>query len=367
MAYKLKLKQSLEDGVRRIAVDQLDKALLQPADDAARAVWVHETRKALKRTRALLRLVRSGLEHATWDAENAALRDIARSLSPMRDRDILRQIMANLAAGGDKSVGEALARFEKIVEAPLHDAIPGKAAGSAIAEACKQISAARDRLAHIKLEGDLPGVLADGIARGLHRGAKALARVEAEASAENLHELRKAVQIYWRHMVLVKAAWPDVMSARAEAARELAQMLGEVQDLAVLAAAAEARNRGSAGRRRDAELIIAGCRKRQEARQAVAIPLATRLFASPHTSAGQEVARCWQAAMQMAVETSRRRKAAPDPQPRPRPRPGLRPFAILAGRGAWPSGSNLLKCRIQVLQLHTGVGGREVPVGLDVG
>ena len=52
-------------------------------------------------------------------------------------------------------------------------------------------------------------------------------------------------------------------------------------------------------------------------------------------------------------------------------RASLVTFAVLSLLGAaaalFTSGSNLLNCRIQVLQLHTGVGGREVPVGLDVG
>ena len=308
MAYKLKLKQSLRDGVRRIAADQLDKALTEPANEAERAVWVHETRKSLKRTRALLRLVRTGLDPATWEAENGALRDIARSLSPMRDRDILRQVLAGVAADGDAALVAAIGRCRAWLEASDEQAVSSTDSAQLLADARTQLVAARDRLARLSVEGELAEVLAEGIAGGQRRGARALAQVEAEPSAENLHDLRKAVQTTWRHMVLVQAAWPDVMAARGAAARQLAQLLGEVQDFAVLATAAKPPRGSVAGVRRDAALIVAACRSGQLARQTVAIPAAARLFACPPKSAGREIAACWQASVLMAAEVARRPK-----------------------------------------------------------
>ncbi len=309
MAYKLKLKESLEHAVRRIAVEQLDKASIEPGNDAERAVWVHQTRKALKRTRALLRLVRSGVDPATWKAENAALRDIARSLSSLRDRDILRQLVANFAADGDAALVAALGRSQSWLDAPFATAIPDKTAADILADARGEIEAAQDRLARLAVHGDLPDVLAEGISSGQRRGARALARVEIEPNAENLHDLRKAVQATWRQLVLVQAAWPDVITARAAAARELAELLGEIQDYAVLATAAKPPRGCNAVRRRDAARIIAACREGQLKRQSVAIGAAARLFASPPRAIGREVAACWQASLLLTSEPGSRRKA----------------------------------------------------------
>ena len=52
---------------------------------AFRELQVHRARKALKRARAALRLLREGLDAAAFRAENAALRDAGRSLAPLRD------------------------------------------------------------------------------------------------------------------------------------------------------------------------------------------------------------------------------------------------------------------------------------------
>ncbi len=73
---------------------------------------------------------------------------------------------------------------------------------------------------------------------------------EAGATDEDFHALRKSVQQHWRHMQLLSRAWPEALSARADEAKALSQLLGEDHDLYVLRSFAEAHCR-CAGRRRD--------------------------------------------------------------------------------------------------------------------
>lgn len=300
MAFKFKLNDSLESGVRRIAVEQLDKVLAASSAGNERAVWVHETRKALKRTRALLRMVRSGLDADTWDAENKALRNAARLLSPLRDRDILHSVMSRLAEDAGKPLSSALARFGERVAA---DAAAGSGkveATELLDEAVAALQAARERLSELQLAGDLADVLAEGMQACQRRGSRALALVQDHATDTSLHELRKAVQTYWRQTALVEAAWPDVMGARVRSARGLAQILGDLQDLAVLAAAAEAADDEVLGSR-DRARIVRACRHRQVGLEAVAVASATRIFALPGKSAGVELSRCWPVAAALAA------------------------------------------------------------------
>ena len=49
---------------------------------------MHETRKALKRLRALVRLLREELGEQAFERENAALRDVARRLAGARDAEV---------------------------------------------------------------------------------------------------------------------------------------------------------------------------------------------------------------------------------------------------------------------------------------
>jgi CHAD domain-containing protein len=79
---------SLQDGVRRIAVEQIS-AMLGEIDDASlgRDETVHQLRKRCKKLRGLVRLVRPGFEDDR--SENATFRDAARGLSALRDADVL--------------------------------------------------------------------------------------------------------------------------------------------------------------------------------------------------------------------------------------------------------------------------------------
>ena len=57
---------------------------------------MHGARKDLKKTRALLRLVRPALPGKVYRRENRELRDIARALSSTRDADVLVAVVDGL-------------------------------------------------------------------------------------------------------------------------------------------------------------------------------------------------------------------------------------------------------------------------------
>lgn len=300
MAYRFKLKEELQDGVRRIAVEQIEKALSAPNGKSDRVVWVHETRKSLKRLRSLLRLVRAGLGERAWREENGALRLIARNLSGQRDRDVLRQTMAALTehagAGLDDAVDWLEASLAK--EAPRRKSPDERSAAAAIAGAIADLGAAHERLSRIDLHGSLADVVAQGLVRAQRTGRMALARLEADATDDNLHELRKSVQIYQRQHGLIQAAWPELQAVRVATARACAQRLGEAQDLAVLASVVKAERDAAGDDKRDvANRLLSACRHRHgELREGV-LPVVHRLLALRPKAAGAEFAACWGAAI----------------------------------------------------------------------
>src|SRR5262245_16843053 len=96
MPFRFKLSEPFEDGWPRIGREQIERALAQLEGSGDRAVAVHETRKSLKRLRALLQLIRPALGEEAYRAENAHLREIARLLSGARDRHVLFETIAKL-------------------------------------------------------------------------------------------------------------------------------------------------------------------------------------------------------------------------------------------------------------------------------
>jgi CHAD domain-containing protein len=85
-------------GLRRVVVGQLDVAieLLEGYPGESREHTVHETRKALKRARAIVRLLREQFGDPRVARENAALRDCARRLAGARDAVVMLDTLDGL-------------------------------------------------------------------------------------------------------------------------------------------------------------------------------------------------------------------------------------------------------------------------------
>jgi len=237
MAYRLSFADDVPTGVQQCAREQLAGAAerLEHADEDP-VTAVHEARKHLKKTRALLRLVRPALGSKVYRRENDALRDIGLTLSGTRDADVrvaTAQKLAEHAAGRlPADVFDALRRAleHEAVSAPRG---PGGTAG--FAPQIEALRAAELRVESWPLAGaDWDAALA-GITRAYARGREAFTTARATPEPELLHAWRKRAKDLWYHQRLLAPAWPDVLEAQAEAAHALSELLGDDHDLAVLA------------------------------------------------------------------------------------------------------------------------------------
>ena len=95
--------------------------------------------------------------------------------------------------------------------------------------------------------------------------------------AEELHEWRKDVQRHWRHMQLLTPCWPSELSARADAARSLSQILGDDHDIAMLIHLTSAPTM-TFGSPEDTAAFIKRCRLRHKALRKEAKIKGKRLF-----------------------------------------------------------------------------------------
>lgn len=232
MAYRLKLNEPIDDAVRRILGEEIDAAVHELAEGKDRVKAVHEARKALKRARALLKLVRRGLPKDVYKDENRRFRDVARLLSGTRDRDVLIATAQTLAAG---SSPEARKVADAIAAAPSASAAgDARSAKEAISDAIAGLEKARADLATMRFDKKGFGVLLKGLERTYRDGRRAMHEVLDEHHDEAFHEWRKAVQAHWRHMALLTRAWPEHFEARVTLAKEVSELLGEDHDLAVL-------------------------------------------------------------------------------------------------------------------------------------
>jgi CHAD domain-containing protein len=235
MAFRLSIEEDPATEVRRCAVEELEEALEQlergRAHDPVEAI--HGARKNLKRTRSLLRLVRSDLGGRAYRARNRELRDIARGLSRTRDAQVM--VLA-LQALTERYVGQVPATtFQQLqarLEEQAHDA--DDRLGDSIAEQIDALRIARDGVASWPLRSVRWRTLRRGLERSYSRGRSEMRRVGKRPTVGVLHEWRKRVKDLDYQQRLLREVWPPVVSAQAEEAHRLSDLLGDDHDLAVL-------------------------------------------------------------------------------------------------------------------------------------
>ncbi len=96
MAYVLKRSESVPEGIRRMALEEIDSAASELSKRRRdRDEAIHEARKNIKKVRALLRLVQPE-PGDTYYQESSYLRAVGRKLSPFRDAAAVIEILDSL-------------------------------------------------------------------------------------------------------------------------------------------------------------------------------------------------------------------------------------------------------------------------------
>ncbi|HEY2397468.1 MAG TPA: CHAD domain-containing protein [Solirubrobacteraceae bacterium] len=254
------------EGLRRIALGQLDLTLELLDGEIEReraATAVHDTRKALKRLRALMRLLEKELPPRSFAVENACLRDMARRLAAARDAEVMLGTLEQLLSRHPRKLGRrrSLARLRQQLAAERDRAAADAMLGDAAARRAviEELRASRARVLQWRLP-ERPGMelASEGLGRIYRQGRKRHRRA-ARGRGERtraMHEWRKRVKDL-RHVAemldrrdpvgcgdrgrrggtgrgrkLREAARIRRLAKRADA---LGEVLGEDHDLAVFA------------------------------------------------------------------------------------------------------------------------------------
>lgn len=291
-AYRLKSKEGLADGVRRIALGRTDKALerLDGVEGDALAAAVHGARKDLKKLRALLRLVRPELGAKRFKAGNRRYRGAGRLLSGSRDAEVKLETLAKLADRSPDLPAATLKAWEGMLEAERDElaATLREGEGGHIAAAREAIEGGRGEIDDWPLRTDSWAPVGSGLTESYRAGRRLMKRVRAEAGAEGVHEWRKRTKDLWYQLRIVEDAWPELLGPTVDQAHELAELLGEHHDLAVLAE--DLRERDRLGDRDPFEAAIA---KSQAELLKAAIGIGRRLYAEKPKAFRRRIKAYW--------------------------------------------------------------------------
>jgi hypothetical protein len=274
MAYRFRMDEPVERGVRRIACEQIDEAVAAIRSDAVPLERiVHEVRRRCKALRALIRLVKPVFPD--FAAENMAFRDIAHALAGSRDAKVLADTLDALADDDADAAGQKLvARLRKRLAKPRDNPA---AVHKALDKCATQLLAARGRAEHWTLSAEGWDAISGGLARTVRSARRAMKTLDKADDATCSHEWRKHVKYHWHHMRLLRITAPDAASERIRLAARLADLLGARHDLDLFVETLDAQP-GRAGDAATLDLLIARARKRAARLEAKARVLGERLF-----------------------------------------------------------------------------------------
>jgi CHAD domain-containing protein len=222
---------NVEQGMRRIATEQIDKALMEasaPLADFDKTV--HQLRRRCKNLRGLLRMVRPGFK--AFKAEDGAIRTIAGQLAQIRDATVMVETFDRLVQGTEAAPEQQQLR-NTLIERSASMLLQIDQAAM-LRKFCEALSAMRHRAGAWTLQRKRFAALAEGIEdtyRALRRDMRAAA---ADDNPAVLHAWRKQAKYHRHHVMLLRRHAPDVLDGRSKLLAELAEMLGGHHDLAVL-------------------------------------------------------------------------------------------------------------------------------------
>lgn len=236
MAYRLLGEESVEEGVKRIVGEQIDKAIGEIQNqDLDRHQTVHQVRKRCKKIRGTLRLVRPEFEE-TYRFENAWFRDAARRLSPLRDAEamietydqLMNRFSDQLETEAFTPVRETLVLRRRQIADEQFDL------DERLADFLTDMREARERVNTWVIRASGFQAINPGFQKTYRRGRKAMFKAYGgESTTEQFHEWRKRVKYHRYHTRLLRELWKPVMKQFLSEVKVLSDLLGDDHDLAV--------------------------------------------------------------------------------------------------------------------------------------
>jgi CHAD domain-containing protein len=242
MAFSLTSKSALAESLALVTTSEIE-ALVREGEKAAQRAnepsvdeAVHETRKTIKRLRALLRLYGGALDHALRTHEDTRLRELGHSLGAARDSAVLLESLEALVQSAPQD--------DRVRLADAMPVLSGALAGgseSRLEETLGTLHAVHDALGAFAARASSFRVgrsgwsaIAPGFRRTYAQGRRTLEEALRRPSEERLHAFRIRVKRHQYHLTLLEPLWPEPIKGLRHEVQRLGEILGQDHDLFLL-------------------------------------------------------------------------------------------------------------------------------------
>ena len=234
MAYRLKPRETIPHGLRRLASDELQSARdglreNSPPPDTA----IFAARKSLKKVRTIRDLIAAD-KGAHLGGARKALRRVNRRLSTLRDADALLDILKKLRRSNPRLFDEhTFARVRRRLVDHKHASMAAAADAGEWDRVDRDLRALRRSAKRWQPKHRRFRALGEGLRVTLRTGRQALGRAQRRQRADDFHEWRKQVKALWYQLRLNEDCSPEI-SRDVMALHRAQTELGDDHNLEVL-------------------------------------------------------------------------------------------------------------------------------------
>lgn len=235
--FQLHPRESVRDGIGRIATALADSTQRPDSGDPAHLhKAVHETRLALKRTRALVRLLRPTLGSSVANRLNHRLRTASQRLAEARDAAeglrLLDELGPKRSAADRAILASVRTRFAKSVSDPKHSSTQLSRGLAGSRSALRSTVLALNK-APWKQQGW--AAIASGLEQGHRRARKRFRSARKSEKAADFHAWRTASKSLLYQLALVRPIGTRRLERFLEDLDGLQAALGQANDVSTLA------------------------------------------------------------------------------------------------------------------------------------
>ena len=255
---------------------------------------IHDARKAMKRARAGLRLMRNAIGGKRYRRENRVIRDAARPLSEIRDARVVIEMFDNLIKRSTAADRRDLAPMRAMLTSDKTTSRTRVLRGNngGVKPIRRALRSARGRTKAWP-SGRGWSTLGPGLRRVYRAGRAAFTVARRKPTVENLHDCRKQAKYLWHQLEFVGPINPSRVKALENRAHELSDHIGRDHDLALLEMKLVAEGAQlsipALGR------VLAKIQRRRKGLQAKATIAGARVYAEPTQAFVRRLERYWRA------------------------------------------------------------------------
>ena len=229
--FQLILESPLEEGIKKLIYNQISLARDLTENQTDIHLAIHESRRTLKRIRAVLRLVRDEIGYSNYYRENILMRDLGRRLSGARDHQVLLRTFNSLEELYPASFsGNEISQIKQLVEEQtdleikhfMYDLGGFEQFKDDLVDALGRVDQ------YCTIRNDFLAI-ENGLRRNYKQGRRLLKQIGRD-DHEIFHEFRKRSKYFLHHIQILRPLFPGLMKAYVKSIRKYSELLGETRD-----------------------------------------------------------------------------------------------------------------------------------------